>query len=100
MDDLSSLFSGLDLELTARPGPSFSALDLMASSANLVPEEARIRPHGVFRPRDGFPLGTTEADLTKWGRSSDQTFLQFSRTQRDPSNGTWQVIYSSIPINL
>ncbi|KAI9038988.1 uncharacterized protein KD926_010090 [Aspergillus affinis] len=100
MDDLSHLLSTLDLQLATSPSPPFSEIEPIAPSAELVPEEARIRPHGVFRPRDGFPLGTTEADLTKWSRSSDQTFLQFSRTERDRSKDTWRVIYSYIPVDF
>ncbi|PLB51390.1 Zn(II)2Cys6 transcription factor [Aspergillus steynii IBT 23096] len=99
MDDLSSLLGSLDIKLAAGASPS-AAIQPIAPSADLVPEEARIRPHGVFRPRDGFPQGTSEADLTRWSRSSDQTFLQFSRTVHDRSNDTWQVIYSYIPIDF
>lgn len=100
VDDLSILLSSLDLELATSPSPLLSSIEPFAPSAGLVPEEARIRPHGVFRPRDGFPPGTTKHDLTRWGGSLDQTFLQFSRTEHDRSTDTWQVIYSHIPIDF
>ncbi|KAF7113642.1 hypothetical protein CNMCM5793_002998 [Aspergillus hiratsukae] len=68
--------------------------------AVLVPGEARIKPLGVFRPRDGYPPGTTEEDMAELSRSRDQTFLHFSRNERDPSNNTWQTIYGYAPIDF
>ncbi|EAW22620.1 uncharacterized protein NFIA_013090 [Aspergillus fischeri NRRL 181] len=92
----SSHFS-MDLKLGASP-----TLDYMETRAPavLVPGEARIKPLGVFRPRDGYPPGTTEEDMAKLSRNRDQTFLHFSRNERDPSNNTWQTIYGYAPIDF
>ncbi|KAJ5665737.1 C6 zinc finger domain protein [Penicillium maclennaniae] len=37
----------------------------MAPTSEIIPEEARMGPINMFRPRDGFPRGTTAADLAK-----------------------------------
>lgn len=69
-------------------------------AAMLIPQEARIRPHGIFRPQDGYPPGTTEEDITKWRADSGQIFLQFSWNECDRSSNTWKTSYGYIPIDF
>ncbi|KAJ6084607.1 hypothetical protein N7486_011407 [Penicillium sp. IBT 16267x] len=103
--DLSpdSPFNIPPIKVTAIPSPPLSEIGMNIStsaSAALIPQEARIRPHGVFRPRDGFPPGTTEEDIAHWGRQSDQYFMQFSWNRCDPSNETWEMVFGCIPIDF
>lgn len=95
--DPSSSDCSMDLKLSA--SPALADMETKAPAV-LVPGEARIRPLGVFRPRDGCPPGTTEEDMAKLSRNRDQTFLHFSRNERDPSNNTWQTIYGYAPIDF
>lgn len=89
----------MDSNLDARPYPPLTEMETR-TPAVLVPGEARIKPLGVFRPRDGYPHGLTEEDMAELSRSRDQTFLHFSRNERDPSNNTWQTIYGYAPIDF
>ncbi|KAF7161602.1 hypothetical protein CNMCM5623_007137 [Aspergillus felis] len=89
----------MDFDLGASPYPTLTEMETR-TPAVLIPGEARIKPLGVFRPRDGYPPGTTEEDMAKLSRSPDQTFLHFSRNERDPSNNMWQTIYGYVPIDF
>jgi hypothetical protein len=89
----------MDFKPGASPYPTLTE-EKTRPPAVLVPGEARIKPLGVFRPRDGYPPGTTEEDMAKLSRSRDQTFLHYSRNERDPSNNTWQTIYGYAPIDF
>ncbi|KAJ5691761.1 C6 zinc finger domain protein [Penicillium macrosclerotiorum] len=73
---------------------------LKTSLAALIPEEARLGPVNVFRPRDGFPQGAMGKDIVKWNGNRDQTFLQFWRHELDPLTGTWQPVHEYIPIDF
>ncbi|KAF4766688.1 hypothetical protein HAV15_010179 [Penicillium sp. str.  len=66
----------------------------------LIPEEARIGPIAAFRPMDGFPLGTTEADIAKWSRGPDQVFLRFSRSERSLTGDPCRLVYKYIPLDF
>lgn len=72
----------------------------LTPTSELIPEEARMGPINVFRPRDGFPPGTTEKDLVKWNPSADQVFLRFSWNRRDLDSGSWQILHEYIPLTL
>ncbi|KAF4187526.1 hypothetical protein CNMCM7927_003999 [Aspergillus lentulus] len=89
----------LDFKPGASPYPTLTE-EKTRTPALLVPGEARIRPLGAFRPRDGYPPGTTEEDMAKLSRNRDQTFLHFSWNERDPSNNTWRTIYGYAPIDF
>lgn len=65
-----------------------------------IPEEARIKPYGVFRPRDGLPPGIKTGDVGKWNVTPGQTFLQYSRNTCDPDTGTWRVVDEILPVNI
>ncbi|KAL6237877.1 hypothetical protein BDW75DRAFT_202913 [Aspergillus navahoensis] len=65
-----------------------------------IPEEARIKPYGVFVPRNGIPAGTSEEDVKKWNVGPDQPFLQYSRNMLDRSTWTLRVVDEVIPINI
>lgn len=68
--------------------------------ALLIPEEARIGPIAAFRPMDGFPLGTTEADIVKWNRGPDQVFLRYSRSERSLTGDPCRMVYKYIPLDF
>lgn len=72
----------------------------MAPTSELIPEEARMGPINVFRPRDGYPPGTTAEDLVKWNPSGDQLFLRFSWNRRDLASDSWQIVHEYIPLTL
>ncbi|PKX94124.1 uncharacterized protein P174DRAFT_406521 [Aspergillus novofumigatus IBT 16806] len=98
MNAVQSLVS-MDFKPGASPYPTL-ADEKTGTPAVLVPGEARIKPLGVFRPRDGYPPGTTLEDMAKLSRNRNQTFLHFSRNERDPSNNTWRTIYGYAPIDF
>ncbi|KAJ6018243.1 hypothetical protein N7451_001622 [Penicillium sp. IBT 35674x] len=98
-----SPFNTPPLKFIAGPSPPLSDTerDIRRSvTAALIPQEARIRPHGIFRPRDGLPPEITKEDIAHWGRRSDQYFLQFSWNQCDPSSETWEMVFGCIPIDI
>lgn len=66
-------------------------------TALLIPEEVRIGPIAAFRPMDGFPPGTTEADIVKWNRGPDQLFLRFSRNLTGDS---CRIVYEYAPLDF
>ncbi|KAL4740270.1 hypothetical protein BDV11DRAFT_101284 [Aspergillus similis] len=66
----------------------------------VIPEEARIKPYGIFLPQNGIPPGTREEDVVKWKVSPKQPFLQYSRNIYDPATGVWRVIHEVIPITI
>jgi hypothetical protein len=72
----------------------------MAPTSELIPEEARMGPINVFRPRDGFPPGTTAKDLAKWNPSSDQVFLRFSWNKRGLESDSWAIVHEYVPLTL
>ncbi|CAI7610815.1 unnamed protein product [Penicillium viridicatum] len=107
----------------AHPTPNFGALDstngpissseIAVSSysapankrpkippALLIPEEARIGPIAAFRPMDGFPPGTTEADIVEWNRGPDQVFLRVSRSERSLTGNPYRMVYKYIPLDF
>lgn len=65
----------------------------------LIPEEARIRPIGIFRPREGIPPEIMEEDVAKWNASLDQDFLRFTRNKYEDS-GIWQIVHECVPIDF
>ncbi|RMJ24222.1 finger domain protein [Aspergillus sp. HF37] len=99
ISDSSSPIS-MDSKFVANPYPSPAESETRTPAAELVPEEARIRPLGIFRPRDGYPPGATEEDIAKWGRSRDHLFLRFSRNECDQSSNTWKTIYGYVPVDF
>lgn len=84
------LVGGLDSPLTVDP---------IYQTTESIPEEARIGPITLFRPRDGLPKGTTLEDITEWNRGSDQVFLRFSRNERSLSNESWRMAYQYVPFD-
>ncbi|KAL4772478.1 hypothetical protein BDW60DRAFT_207105 [Aspergillus nidulans var. acristatus] len=66
----------------------------------IIPEEARIKPYGIFLPGNGIPTGTNEEDVAKWNVSPNQPFLQYSRNIIDPVTGVWRVVHEVIPITI
>ena len=75
--------------------------DTNASAAEIVPEEARIGPIGVFRSTvDAYP-GVPEQEMMIQGDyATDRTFLRFSRNERSPDTGGWQSVNECIPFDV
>ncbi|KAJ5790396.1 uncharacterized protein N7518_007407 [Penicillium psychrosexuale] len=69
-------------------------------TALFIPEEVRIGPISAFRPIDGFPPGTTEADIAKWNRGPDQVFLGFSRNDRGLTGDASRMVYQYVPLDF
>ncbi|KAJ5778717.1 hypothetical protein N7520_001963 [Penicillium odoratum] len=89
------------IKVTTSPSPPHSDIGMdIRTLAALIPQEARIRPHDVFRPCDGFPPEITEEDIALWGQDRDQYFLQFSWNDCDPLNETWKMVFGCIPIDV
>lgn len=63
----------------------------------VIPEEARIHFYCVFRPSEWRPAGVNEEDIVKFGCSSYQLFLQFSRNHFDVQRQIWVQIFECIP---
>jgi hypothetical protein len=83
-------------------GGSHSASAEIASNfipTVLIPEEARIGPITLFRPRDGLPAGTTQEDLAEWNRGSEQAFLRFCRNERGLDDNSWRMVYQYVPFD-
>ncbi|KAL4813506.1 hypothetical protein BDW67DRAFT_106117 [Aspergillus spinulosporus] len=81
-------------------GSASSSSSPPPTAANLaIPEEARIKPYGIFLPRNGIPPGNEE-DVAKWNLSPNQPFLQYSRNIVDPLTGVWRVVHEVIPITI
>lgn len=75
-----------------------SSMDI--SREVLVPEEARIRPIGIFRLREGIPPEIVDEDVAKWNASLDQEFLRFTRNKYNMDSGTWQIVHECVPIDF
>ncbi|KAJ5502074.1 DNA repair protein rad10 [Penicillium fimorum] len=98
------------LEPTRGPNPSselapishFAHTDMGSriSTALLIPEEVRIGPITAFRPMDGFPPGTTEANIAKWNRGPDQFFLRFSRHEGGLTGDSCRLVYEYTPLDF
>ncbi|KAL5342743.1 hypothetical protein BJX70DRAFT_269618 [Aspergillus crustosus] len=65
-----------------------------------IPEEARIKPYGVFRVGDGIPPITPVEEVAKWNPGPEQAMLQFSRTVGNPVERTWRVVHECAPIDI
>lgn len=83
-----------------RDSSSPSPISALTNTTFQMPEEARIKPYGVFWPRAGILAPTKEEDVARWNVSPDQAFLQFSRNRQDPETGTWRVVDECIPIDI
>lgn len=70
------------------------------STAELIPEEARIGPISVFRVGEDAPPEMSERERLDWDRSSgSQTILRFSRNERDRESGGWRVVSEFVPVD-
>lgn len=66
-------------------------------AAGFIPEEARIGPITLFRPRDGLPKGTKIEDIAEWNRGSDQAYLRYSRNEHSLTDDSWRMSYKYVP---
>ncbi|KAJ5180316.1 C6 zinc finger domain protein [Penicillium capsulatum] len=66
------------------------------STADLIPEEARVGPIGVYRAGENVPTERGDCDQ----KSSGQTILQFSRNERDRGTGDWRVVRDLVPVDF
>ncbi|KAJ5273794.1 hypothetical protein N7478_008919 [Penicillium angulare] len=97
-----SPYKASQIKFIASPSPPLTEVDneIGGQYSLFIPQQARIRPHGVFRPRDGFPPEATREDIAHWGRDDDQFYLQFSWNECDQSNETWEMVFGYIPIDI
>lgn len=68
------------------------------STATVIPDKARIRLMGIFRPQD-TPWHVGDHDLSKWKRGPDQLFMKFIRNQYNSISGMWELIDDIVPID-
>lgn len=95
--DMASPSSPLKAPLVlSSPSPPLT-VDLEHHSL-FIPQEARIRPHGVFRPADGYPPGTCKEDFAHWGRSEEQFYMEFS--WNECHGDEWRMAFGYVPIDM
>lgn len=98
--DLSTLVTAPDDANIASIYSMPAGFENSISTSMLIPEEARIGPIKIFRPKDGLPQGTTEKDIAKWKPSHDQLFLRLTWNERDLFTDTWRRVHKYIPTTL
>jgi hypothetical protein len=96
----SSPFSTLESEEAAGSSSPLTEMESETTAVTVIPQEARIRPHGTFRLGDDLPLGLTEEDVLKSNLRSGQSYLHISRNEHDLCNNTWRMVHDFIPISL
>ncbi|CAI7622951.1 unnamed protein product [Penicillium pancosmium] len=94
---ISGQLSILNSTLTASPSPPPSEVDIRTPGL-VIPQGARIRPHGVFRPRDGCPPEATEKDIAAWKRNDEQPIMQYSWNEYDQASNMWTRVYGYAPL--
>ncbi|KAJ5621884.1 hypothetical protein N7528_005116 [Penicillium herquei] len=102
MSSPSSPFKVLNVKAPSIPSPPLTDVDQESATqfSGFIPQEARIRPHGIFRPRDGYPPGKTRDDFAHWGRGNDQFYMEFSWNECDESDQTWRMVFGYVPIDI
>lgn len=98
LESTHEVISGSELSKSSYSAPQ--GLEHRIPTTLLIPEEVRIGPIDVFRPMDGFLPGTTERDVAKWNRGSDQPFLRLSRNERDLTSNSLRLVYECIPLDF
>lgn len=96
----SSPFSTLESEEAAGSSSPLTEMESEITAVTVIPQEARIRPHGAFRLGDDLPLGLTEEDILKSNLQSGQSYLHISRNEHDLCNNIWRMVHDFIPIGL
>ncbi|KAJ5895008.1 C6 zinc finger domain protein [Penicillium taxi] len=98
----SSSCSGYDLSVFADPEsehvPTICPIPENPNrvpSTVFIPEEARIGPICMFRPRDGLPIGTNEEDIARYN-GRHEVFLRFTMNRRLAAD-TWQIVHEYVP---
>ncbi|KAJ6123704.1 hypothetical protein N7471_011021 [Penicillium samsonianum] len=87
-------------ELAASSYSGHADMGPRVPTALVIPEEVRIGPISAFRPMDGFPPETTEADIAKWNRGPDQVFLRISRNERGLTGNSCRMVYEYFPLDF
>jgi hypothetical protein len=87
-------------ELAASSYSAHADMGPRIPTAPFIPEEVRIGPISAFRPMDGLPPGTTEADIAKWNRGPDQFFLRISRKQHCLTGNACPMVYECVPLDF
>lgn len=85
---------------SASPFPIPTSIITELPTTALIPEQARVRPIGMFRARDGFPPGTADQEIVKWATRPEQPFLQFVQHEYDSANGHWGLTHRYIPMDM
>ncbi|KAI9044046.1 Zn(II)2Cys6 transcription factor domain-containing protein [Aspergillus affinis] len=68
------------------------------SNPMIIPNQARIKFVGIFRPQD-TPWLVGNHDLSKWKRGPDQLFIRFMRYRYDTTSGLWEWVDDVVPID-
>lgn len=93
----SSPFSTSESEVAASFSSPLTDLETETMAVTVIPQEARIRPHGAFRLGDNLPPGLTEEDIVRSHLRPDQTYLHISRNEYNLPNKTWRMVHDFIP---
>ncbi|EEA19996.1 conserved hypothetical protein [Talaromyces marneffei ATCC 18224] len=96
----SSPFSTLQSEVAAASSSLLTEMETEPRVVIVIPQEARIRPHGAFQLGDDLPAGLVEEDILKSNLISGQTYLHISRNEHDLCNNTWRMVHDFIPMGL
>lgn len=68
------------------------------TAMHFIPQDARIRPHGVFRLGDIIPPELTEEDIVVSNLRAGMTYLHISRNQCHGHGATWSMVHDFIPL--
>lgn len=96
----SSPRSTLESEVAARSSSPLTEMESETTAVTVIPQEARIRPHGAFRLGDDLPPELTEGDIAKSNLQLGQTYLHISRNEHDLCNKTWRMVHDFIPMGF
>jgi hypothetical protein len=96
----SSPLSTLESEVAVGVSSPLTEMETETTAVTVIPQEARIRPHGAFRLGDDLPLGLTEGDVMKSNLRPGQTYLHISRNEHDLCNNAWRMVHDFIPMDL
>ncbi|KAL4931399.1 Zn(II)2Cys6 transcription factor domain-containing protein [Aspergillus undulatus] len=94
-----SMTISMRIDRSPSPHPALASMPIHVGIPLPIPEEARIKPYAVFRPRDGIPPGL-EGDVARWNVDPDTTFLRYSRNRLNPETGEWWIVDEIIPLDF
>lgn len=96
----SSPFSSLESYVAAGSSSPLTEMESETTAVTVIPQEARIRPHGAFRLGDNIPPELAEADIKMSNLRPGQTYLHISRNEHYLCNDTWRMVHDFIPMGF